>query len=100
MTNRPPPSAAQIARDLLGVAEEAVSIFRGGFKPGQVAPEPSSTGAQPESSTLALLRRIDERTARMDDRLTSVERQIARLAADVAEMRLEQLDQRSRSRRD
>jgi hypothetical protein len=36
----------------------------------------------------------------MEDRLTSVERQIARLAADIAEMRLEQLDQRSRSRRD
>jgi hypothetical protein len=100
MTNRPPPAAAQIARDLLGVAEEAVSIFRGAFKPGQAAPEPPPTGTQPESSTLALLRRIDERTARMEDRLTSVERQIARLAADVAEMRLEQLDQRSRPRRD
>ena len=100
MTNRPPPSAAQIARDLLGVAEEAVSVFRSGLKPGQAAPEPPPTGAQPESSTLALLRRIDERTARMEDRLTGVERQIVRLAADVAEMRLEQLNQRSTPRRD
>ena len=75
---------------------KALDRFANIFKPGQAAPEPSSTGAQPESSTLVLLRRIDERTARMEARLTSVERQIARLAADVADVRLEQLDQRSR----
>jgi hypothetical protein len=98
MTYKPPPS--QIGRELLGAVEEAMSIFRAGFKPGQAAQEPPPTGASPESSTLVLLRRIDERTARMEERLTSVERQIVRLAADVAEIRLEQLDHRSRPRRD
>lgn len=54
---------------------------------------------QPDSLLLVYLRRLDERTPRMEDRLNAIERQVARVAADFADFRLDVIDIRARMER-